>query len=69
MLPVVRFARVPGAFALGEVVLRAYDCLREAGIKPFAFVCSDDPRMVLAPKTRQRAIAALLAAGFTISET
>jgi hypothetical protein len=68
MLRVVRFALVPGAFAMGDVVLRAYDSLREAGIKPFSFVCSDDPRMTLAPETHERAIAVLLAAGFVFSE-
>jgi len=40
MLPVLRFARVPGAFTMGEIVLRACERLRQAGIKPFAFVCN-----------------------------
>jgi hypothetical protein len=68
MLGVIRFALVPGAFAMGDVVLRAYDSLRGADIKPFSFVCSDDPRMTLAPETHERAIAVLLAAGFVFSE-
>jgi len=53
---------------VGEVVLRAYESLREAGIKPFAFVCSDEPRMTLAPETHKKAIAVLLAARFDFSE-
>jgi hypothetical protein len=68
MLPVIHFALIPGAVAVGDVVLRAYDSLREAGIKPFAFVCSDDPRMTLAPESYQEAIAVLLAAGFDFRE-
>lgn len=68
VLPVIHFALIPGAFGVGDVVLRAYESLREAGIKPFAFVCSDNPRMTLAPETYQRAIAVLLAAGFDFSE-
>jgi hypothetical protein len=62
------FARgLPG---IGHVVLRAYECLREAGIKPIGFVCSDreEPRMTLAPKTHKRAFAVLLAGGFEFSE-
>jgi len=31
-------------------------------------VCSDDPRMTLAPDTQERAIAVLLAAGFVFTE-
>ena len=57
-----------GAVAMGEVVLRAYETLREAGIKPFSFVCRDDPRMTLAPETYQRAIAVLLATGFELAK-
>ena len=68
MLPVIRFTLIPGAAAMGDVVLRAYESLREAGIKPFSFVCSDNPRMTLAPETYQRAITILLAAGFDFSE-
>jgi hypothetical protein len=68
MLRVIRFALVPGAVAIGDVVLRACDSLREADIKPFSFVCSDDPRMTLAPETHQRAIAVLLTAGFVFTE-
>jgi hypothetical protein len=68
MLPVIRFRLVPGASAVGDVVLRACDCLREAGIKPFAFVCGEDPRMTLTPNTRGRAIAVLRAAGFNFTE-
>jgi hypothetical protein len=69
MLPIIRFALVPGAVAVGDVVLRAYECLREAGIKPFAFVCSDDPQMTLAPETHQRAMVVLRAAGFAFRES
>jgi hypothetical protein len=43
--------------------------LREAGIKPFAFVCSDDPQMTLAPETYQRAMVVLRAAGFAFRES
>jgi hypothetical protein len=68
MLRVIRFALIPGAFAMGDVVLRAYDSLRQADIKPFSFVCSDDPRMTLAPDTQERAIAVLLAAWFVFTE-
>ena len=68
MLPVIHFTLIPGAAATGDVVLRAYESLREAGIKPFSFVCSDNPRMTLAPETYQRAITILLAAGFDFSE-
>jgi hypothetical protein len=68
MLPVIHFTLIPGAAAMGDVVLRAYESLREAGIKPFSFVCSDNPRMTLAPETYQRAITILLAAGFDFSE-
>ena len=69
MLPIIQFALIPGAVAVGDIVLRAYECLREAGIKPFAFVCSDDPRMTLAPETHQRAIAVFRAAGFAFRES
>jgi hypothetical protein len=68
MLRVIRFAVVPGALAMGDVVLRACDSLREADIKPFSFVCSDDPRMTLAPESHERAIAVLLTAGFVFTE-
>ena len=64
----LRFALIPSQYDLGEVVLRAYECLREAGIKPVGFVCDDDPRMTLAPETHARSIALLLAAGFEFSE-
>jgi hypothetical protein len=62
------FARsLPG---LGSVVLRAYECLRQAGINPIGFVCSDrdEPQMTLAPKTYKRAFAVLLAGGFEFNE-
>ena len=68
MLPVVHFALGPGALALGDFVLRAYDCLRAEGIKPVGFVCGADPQMTLAPATHKRALAALLAAGFEFVE-
>jgi hypothetical protein len=68
MLPVIHFTLIAGSVAMGEIVLRAYESLREAGIKPFSFVCGDDPRMTLAPETYQKAIAVLLANGFEFSE-
>ena len=68
MLRVILFALVPGALAMGDVVLRACDSLREVDIKPFSFVCSDDPRMTLAPESHERAIAVLLTAGFVFTE-
>jgi hypothetical protein len=62
------FARgLPG---IGNVVLRAHQCLREAGIKPVGFVCSDseEPRMTLAPQTSKKALALLLESGFEFNE-
>jgi hypothetical protein len=64
MLPIVHFALVPDTRAIGDVVLRVNECLREAGIKPFGLVVSDHPQMTFSPATHSAAIAVLDAAGF-----
>jgi hypothetical protein len=64
MLPIISFDFVPGALHIGDVVLRASECLREAGIKPFGSVFSDHPQMTFSPATHATAVAVLTAAGF-----
>jgi hypothetical protein len=64
MLPTIRFAFVPGALDIGDVVLRAGECLRASGITPLGSVFSDEPRMTFSPDTHARAVAVLTAAGF-----
>ena len=64
MLPIIHFAFVPGALDIGDVVLRASECLREAGITPFGSVFSDHPQMTFSPQTHASAVAVLTAAGF-----
>jgi len=63
----VRIALVP-FHGKGEVVLRAYDCLREARIRPLGYSFNAHAFILLKPKTRERALAALLAGGFKFHE-
>jgi hypothetical protein len=63
VLPVIRFGPVPG-LRLRDVVLRANECLREAGIKPVGVVVSDEPHMMISPRIYARSVAVLTAAGF-----
>jgi hypothetical protein len=49
---------------LRDVVLRANECLREAGIKPVGVVVSDEPHMMISPRIYARSVAVLTAAGF-----
>ena len=70
MSSVVRIARVaiiPDSGGKGETILHAYECLREAGIKPLGCEVTE-PAILLPPTTRDRALAALLGAGFIIKE-
>jgi hypothetical protein len=64
MLPTVRFAFVPGAIDIGNVVLRANECVRASGIKPIGFIFSDEARMTFSLDTYAAAVAVLDAAGF-----
>ena len=70
MPSVVRVARVviiPDSLGKGEAILHAYECLREAGIQPLGCVVTE-PAILLEPQKRERALAALQAAGFEIKE-
>jgi hypothetical protein len=66
--PVAHIALVPHSCGRGEVVLRAYECLREAGINPVGYTFSGEPRITLTLKTRKRGLTALLAGGFDFRE-
>ena len=68
MQPNARIALFPHSCGRGEVVLRAYECLREAGISPVGYAFNDEPRITLTSKTRKRGLAALLAGGFDFKE-
>lgn len=66
MQPVVRIALVPDSRGKGEAILRTYECLREAGIIGCTYT---EPLIMLVPQTRERALAALLAAGFEFKKS
>ena len=68
MQPVTRVALVPDPYGNGEVVVRAYECLRLVGITPAGYATVDEPLIVLKPRDRKRALAALFAAGFDFRE-
>ena len=65
---IVRVAIVPDSLGKGEAILHAYQCLCEIGIQPLGCEVTE-PSILLAPRTRERALAALLAAGFEFVET
>jgi hypothetical protein len=67
MPPVVRIALV-AHHGKGEPVLRAYECLREAGIKPAGYTFNNETLLLLTQKTCKRGVAALHAGGFEFSE-
>jgi hypothetical protein len=70
MSSVVRIARVaiiPDSGGKGETILHAYECLCGAGIQPLGCEVTE-PAILLAPKARKKALAALRAAGFEIKE-
>ena len=64
-MPPTRVALVPH-HGKGEVVVRAYECLRLAGIAPVGYTFNAHSFILLSPNTRQKAMTALLAAGFEI---
>jgi hypothetical protein len=64
----VRVAIVPDSLGKGEAILHAYECLREAGIKPVGCEVTE-PAILLEPTTREKGLAALLAAGFWFRES
>ena len=61
-------ALVPDSYGIGEVVLRAYECLRLVGITPIGYATIDEPLIMLKSSNRKRALAALFAAGFDFRE-
>ena len=67
MLPVVRIALVPH-HGKGEAVLRAYECLRVAGISPVGYRFNKDTTILLTQKTCKRGLAALLAGGIEFNQ-
>ena len=70
MPSVVRVARVviiPDSLGKGEAILHAYECLREAGIRPLGCEVTE-PAILVAPEKREKALDALLAAGFELKE-
>jgi hypothetical protein len=68
MRPVTCIALVPDPYGIGEVVVRAYECLHLAGIAPIGYATVDEPLIVLKPSNPKRALAALFAAGFDFRE-
>ena len=62
-----RVALVSDSLGKDEIILRAYGCLRDVGIKPAGCELLQ-PLILLAPKTRAKGVAALRAAGFEIKE-
>ena len=66
-MPPIRIALVPH-HGKGEVVLRAYECLGQVGIAPVGYSFNSHSFILLSPKTRERALATLLAAGFEIGD-
>ena len=68
MPPVIRIALVPHDYGLGEVVLRAYECLRIAGIVPVGYATGKQPWIALKANNREKAYAALSAGGFDFKE-
>ncbi len=64
MSPLACVALIPDPYGIGEVVVRAYECLRLVGISPAGYSTSDEPLIMLRPRDRKRALAALFAAGF-----
>ena len=68
MKPIARITLFPHSCGRGEVVLRAYECLREAGINPVGYTFVGEPRITLTLKTRKKGLAALLAGGFDFKE-
>jgi hypothetical protein len=59
-----------GPQGIGNVVLKADHCLRDAGLKAAGFVCSDcdEQQMALADATHKSAFSALRASGFEFRE-
>jgi hypothetical protein len=68
MKPIARITLFPHSCGRGEVVLRAYECLREAGINPVGYTFIGQPRITLSLRTRKKGLAALLAGGFDFKE-
>jgi hypothetical protein len=64
----VRVALVSDSLGKDEIILRAYDCLQDEGIKPAGCELIE-PVILLNPITLERALAALRAAGLEIKET
>ena len=58
----------PGTLGKGEVLLRAYECLRLAHVAQIASRSDNPLRLLLKPKARNRGVAALRAAGFEFTE-
>jgi hypothetical protein len=64
---VVRVAIIPDSLGKGEAIPHAYECLRGAGIRPLGCEVTE-PAILVAPETREKALAALISAGFEIKE-
>jgi hypothetical protein len=64
MRPLTCIALVPEPFGIGEVIVRAYECLLLAGISPVGYTTVDEPLLTLKPRDRRRALAVLFEAGF-----
>jgi hypothetical protein len=68
MRPFTCIAFVPEPFGIGEVIVRAYECLFLAGISPVGYTTVDEPLLTLKPHDRKRALAVLFEAGFDFRE-
>jgi hypothetical protein len=66
--PVTCIALVPEPYGIGEVVVRAYECMRLVGISPAGYLTVDEPLIMFKPRDRKRALASLFAAGFDFRE-
>jgi hypothetical protein len=68
MQPASRIALVADPYGIGEVIVRAYECLRLSGIAPIGYVTVDEPIISLRNRDRKRGLAVLFAAGFDFRE-
>ena len=50
MRPVTCIALVPDPYGIGEVVVRAYECLHLAGIAPIGYATVDEPLIIVVRK-------------------
>jgi hypothetical protein len=68
MPPVARIALIPCGFGKGEVIVRAFECLRIAHVPAGGMVGRRPTNDTAQAKHRKKATAALLAVGFHFRE-